>query len=277
MDKIFTYSDYRKFLKDAYTSRKSIDIKFSYRFIAKEAGFNSSSYFLKIIGGSRDISLDLALRLADVFKLKKQEKEYFGLLVQFNQAKTHSEKSHYYEKLGAFRKSKSKLISPDEFEIFDKWYYVAIREMLAFHHFKGDFQSLARKLIPSITPGEAVKAIHLLERLGFIRKDSQGRYRKADLVISTGSEWQAMSVAGFQLQSLELARKAFDNMPRSARDISTLTLSISAEVLAEVKERIKKCREEILELSRDERGADGVYQLNMQFFPLSRIEPGIKP
>lgn len=276
MEKIFTYSNYRQYLKDAYTKRKSLDSKFSYRFIAKEAGFNSSSYFLKIIGGSRDISLDLALRLADVFKLKKQERDFFQLLVQFNQAKTHSEKSHYYEKLGVFRRSKSKVIQQNEFEIFDKWYYVAIREMLAFHHFNGDFQSLGRKLIPSITASEASKAVNLLERLGFIRKDSQGGYQKADLVISTGTEWQAMSVAGFQLQSLELARKAFDNMPRAARDISTLTLSISKGVLEEVKERIKKCREEILELSRDERGADGVYQLNLQFFPLTRIESEVK-
>jgi uncharacterized protein (TIGR02147 family) len=277
MDKIFAYSDYRKFLKDQYTLRKSADAKFSYRFIAKEAGFSSSSYFLKIIGGNRDISLDLALRLADVFKLKKNEKEYFELLVQFNQAKTHSEKNHYYEKLGVFRKSKSKVIVQDEFEIFDKWYYVAIREMLAFHPFKGDFQGLGRKLIPSITATEATKAVHLLERLGFIKKNAQGGYQKADLVISTGTEWQAMSVAGFQLQSLELARRAFENMPREARDISTLTLSISAEVLEQVKARIKKCREEILELSRDERGADRIFQLNLQFFPLSRIDSEVRP
>jgi len=277
MDKIFAYSDYRLFLKDSYIARKEQEAKFSFRFIAKEAGFKSSSYFLKIINGNRDISLDLALRLAEVFRLRKQEKEYFELLVQFNQAKTHSEKKYFYEKLGVFRKSKAKVIAPDEFEIFENWHYVAIRELLSFHPFKGDHQALGSKLIPSITAAEAATAVQLLERLGFIRKTAHGGYQKADPVISTGTEWQAMSVANFQLQSLELARQAFENMPREARDISTLTLSISKEVLEQVKIRLKKCREEILELSRDERGVDRVFQLNLQFFPLSRIEPEAGP
>jgi uncharacterized protein (TIGR02147 family) len=58
------------------------------------------------------------------------------------------------------------------------------------------------------------------------------------------------------------------------RDISTLTLSISESSLQRMKEKIRECRRELLEIAKADEHADRVYQLNLQLFPLSAFEDG---
>ena len=73
---------------------------------------------------------------------------------------------------------------------------------------------------------------------------------------------------------MELAREALYSVPKTHRDISTLTLSISEQGLQHIKEKIKDCRRELLEIAKADENADRVYQLNLQLFPLSAFDNG---
>jgi uncharacterized protein (TIGR02147 family) len=68
---------------------------------------------------------------------------------------------------------------------------------------------------------------------------------------------------------MELAQEALYSVPKTHRDISTLTLSISKQGLQRMKEKIKEFRRELLEIAKADEHADRVYQLNLQLFPLS--------
>src|SRR3954463_7260401 len=96
---IFTYFDYRKFLQDAYNERRKENPNFSYRFIASKVGFSSPGFFANVLKGKKDISLKLALKFAELFKLVRKEKEYFELLVLFNKATGAGEKKEYLDRL----------------------------------------------------------------------------------------------------------------------------------------------------------------------------------
>ena len=84
----------------------------------------------------------------------------------YNQAKSHAEKKRWFEKILAFLKSKVKIVEVSQYEFFEKWYYVAIRELLAFYKFSGDYKALGKSVEPPISPSQAKKAITLLMRLG---------------------------------------------------------------------------------------------------------------
>ena len=88
---VYQYLDYRKLLKDLYQERKALNVNFSYRYISLKTGIRSSGYFANILSGKSNISLQLVLKLAHLFGMKRPEAEYFELLVLFNQAKTHDE------------------------------------------------------------------------------------------------------------------------------------------------------------------------------------------
>jgi uncharacterized protein (TIGR02147 family) len=272
---IFAYSDFRKYLNDFYEAEKKRNPHFSHRYVARKVGFSSSGFFSKIIQGKTNISNDLALRFAEFLKLKKNEADYFGLMVLFNQAKSHADKKRWFEKIVAFSKSKIKIVEVSQYEFFEKWYYVAIRELLSFVKFSGDFKQLAKMVEPPITPAQAKKAIHLLERLNLIRKNENGTYAQSDVLISTGYDAKSVAINNFQLATLDLAKESVDRFTKEERDISTLTLSFSGELYTTIHERLNGFRREILELAKNDAcPVDRVYQVNFQIFPLSKCHKG---
>jgi uncharacterized protein (TIGR02147 family) len=261
-------------MRDLYKERKAEDSHFSYRYIAQKAGFSSAGFFTKILQGTSNISPAFIFRFAEVFKLTKVQTDYFELLVLFNQATLNSEKRHYFEKIVAMRKSRVKTLDPVQFELFNKWYYVAIRELLDVHLFSDDYKELAKKVYPPIKPSEAKEAIATLEKLGLIKRDPNGYFKRLDAIVSSGDEWESLVIQKYQSETMELAREALYSVPKPQRDISTLTLSISEAGLSRMKEKIRECRRELLEIAKADESADRVYQLNLQLFPLSAYKNG---
>ena len=270
----FDYFDFRSLMRDLYKERKAKDHRFSYRHIAQKAGFSSAGFFTKVLQGKSNISVPLIFRFAETFRLTKAQTDYFELLVHFNQATSDSEKRHYFEKIVATRKSKVKTLDPVQFELFGKWYYVAIREILDVFLFRDDYKSLAKKVYPAIKPSEAKEAVAKLESLGLIKRDPNGYYKRLDTVVSSGDEWESLIIQKYQSETMELAREALYGVPKTHRDISTLTLSVSDASLRRMKETIRECRRELLEIAKADDHADRVYQLNLQLFPLSAFGNG---
>ena len=48
----------------------------------------------------------------------------------------------------AFKEVRADLVGMDRLEFYSKWYHGAIRELLFFHPFRGDYAELARRLSP---------------------------------------------------------------------------------------------------------------------------------
>jgi|WetSurMetagenome_2_1015567.scaffolds.fasta_scaffold00392_13 uncharacterized protein (TIGR02147 family) len=272
---IYEYIDYRKLLKDLYEDRKREFSFFSYRYIAQKVGFSSAGFFINVVQRKRNISMEFIFKFAQLFKLKHAETEYFELLVLFDQAKSHDQKKYYFEKILASKKSKIKVTDAQRYEFYSKWYYTAVREVLNFYKFDGNFAELAKKVSPAITPAEAKKAITLLEDMGFIKKNERGYYQLVDDIITTGYDAKSLAITNFLISTTELARQAIDRYPRERRSMSTLTFSCSAEGYAQIEERLKRFRREILEIVRSDKDIDRVYHINFHVFPMSN--PGVAP
>lgn len=266
---IYDYFDYRKLLKDLFEEQKLKNKHFSYRILGDIVGFTSAGFFTKILQGTVNISPKNALSFAKAFHLSKLETRYFEQLVLFNQAKTHEERRYYFEQLIAARRTKIKTITDIQYELFSEWYYVAIRELLDFYPFYGDYKELSSLLMPNIQPGEAKKAVETLERLDLIHKHPDGYYEKTEQVLSTGESWMSIAITNFQMKTAELAKDAIQNYPKEIREFSTLTLSISQETFESIRERVKCFRQELLQIAKQDTQADRVYHLNVHLFPFT--------
>jgi len=273
MVNIFDYLDYRKFLKDYYQERKKEDPRFSHRFIANKLHFDSG-YFSKIIKGERHISLRLVPKFISLLKLGKKEGEFFETLVLFCKAKTHDKKNSHFETLMSFKKTEKNLLSAEQYKLFDNWYYLAIREIIAFYPFKGDYKGLAKIVQPPIKPSEAKKAIKTLEKLKLIRKKEDGTYERIVQVWSTGEEVKSVALVNMQQAMMDLAKDAFDRYSRNNRDMSTLTLSISEDEFLMISRELSRLREKLLDAAQKCSNPDRVYQCNFTVFPVSKVIRG---
>ncbi|MGA2506263.1 MAG: TIGR02147 family protein [Chitinispirillaceae bacterium] len=270
MESVFEYTDYRKFLSDFYKEKKSSNKNYSHRFIARHVGFKSGGHFSLIISGKTNISISYIERLTDFLKLKKKEAIYFQNMVLFNQAKSHDEKKRCFEKMISSKEARVRTLNAERYEFYDKWYYSAVREVLSFYPFRGDYDGLAQMLSPQISASEAKHAIALLERLDLVRREVDGRYTVTDALISTGYDAQSLCINNFVLNALELSKNSMDRFDRNERNFSWVSLSVSPEGYGKIIDEIRECRRRIMTMAANDQHPDRAYLFNFQVFPLSK-------
>ncbi len=269
MKELYTYYNYQKYLNDFYLEKKAEDPFFSFRYIGKKVGIDHS-LLVKIFQGKRHIAEKSIPAFAELLGLSPRKTEYFGLLVLYGKAKTGRETKHYFEKILGFSEVHAHKVESDKYEFYQKWYYTAIREILHVYPTLNDFKRLAALVEPAITAAEAKKAVALLQRLGFVRKNDRGHFELTSRFVTTGDDWKSIAVHSFQKESLTLAARALDEIPKDGRDISTISVSLDAEGFEKVRERVRAFQEEIVGIAASCGNVDKVYQVNMQIFPLSK-------
>lgn len=269
---ILSYTNYRNLLEDYFTEKNSERRgRFSYRAFARRAGFKSPNYIRQIIIGNKNLSHDGIHRLADAMELTQRQREFFENLVYLNQSSGSEQINYYMQKVFAYREfAAAHKIEKDQYEYFSKWYYVAIRELVALPDFKMNLFWIAKKLQPTITVAQAKEAVVLLQRLKMIKQDIEGKWVATEPHLKTEDEVFSSFATNFHQEMIEQAKKSLE-APGKTREVSSVTMSINQEQFLEIKNRIARFRDEIQKyLSESGRTPNRVCQLNYQFFHLSQ-------
>jgi uncharacterized protein (TIGR02147 family) len=223
--------------------------------------------------GERNLSQRMAGRFAKALGLDQDDATYFARLVQFNQASSSAERAKLYSKLTGFRRyRKARPLDAAHAAYHSTWYLPAVRELAARKDFHEDPDWIARTLWPSVTAAEAAEALQTLLSLGLLVRNDKGRILQGDALVSTGPEARSLHVASYHRTMLERAEQSIDDVPAPERDISSLTLCVGVDGLSRLKSRIQRFRRELLELSSEDEDPKQVVQVNLQLFPLSRLE-----
>jgi len=276
MPDVFEYTDYRKFLADSYDERKAKSPAFSYKSFAIRAGLKSKSFIFEVIRGKKTLSKPTIVKLSQALGLKKDEAAYFENLVFFNQAADPKERGYFFDQLQGVRPLSStgrkiQELRKDQYEFYSKWYNGAIRSLVDMHAVKDDYKGLAKKVYPAILPKQAKRSIELLEKLGFIRRQANGVYKISNKSITTGKEVVDTAVLKFQLEAMQLAARAVQELPADMRNVSGLTLGITRKAYERICDEIYQFQEKIMEIANEDEQADNVYRLNFHFFPMSQV------
>jgi uncharacterized protein (TIGR02147 family) len=268
---VFAYLDYRAFLRDFYQARKAKGRGFSFRSFSRRAGLKSPNYLKLVIDGERNLSPSMAERFASACGLGAEEARHFVDLVAFNQATSMAERSKRYARLtGSERYRNAHKLDMAHAAYFSAWYMPAIRELAARADFRGDPEWIAAQLVPTISVGEAERAIATLIELGLVVRDTSGKIAQAETLLSTGAETRGLHIANYHRGMMQRAMESIDLVKPDQRDISSLTLCLGENSLRSFKERVQRFRRELLELSALEDDPEQVVQINFQLFPLSR-------
>lgn len=270
MGDIYSYSDYRLFIRDHYERNKAVHPGFSYRFLAEKAGINSAPYFKFVIEGKRNLSKKTILKTCLALKLKDKEAEYFENLVFFNQASALDEKDFYYRRLIASDKTQGlRKLEQSQFEIFRSAAPIAIREMLGLGGFRNSPEWIAERLLPSVEPQEVRESLKLLLDAGLVKK-TPGGYKAADEAITTDDEVMSVLVRNYHVRMLDHARHALDSLDPEQRDISSVCFRIRESDFPRLKKQIQLIRKDLRRFAAEGRDGERVVQVSIQLFPLTR-------
>ena len=269
MERIHSYLDYRQFLRDRFRKLKKTG-KATHRSLSKKAGFASPNFLKLVMEGERNLSERSIAQVAGAFDLNDREREFFAALVRFNQAKGLEEKEALYQELKLRRPDLSlKRLEHSQFDYLKDWHTVAIREMVALEGFREDPDWIAQRLGQRVSPAQVKRSLKLLDRLGLLGRDAKNRLIPNQAPLSSGDEVSSLAAYSFHQGMLDQAKRALRETPTEQRDISSVTLAVSAETLKKVKRKIQAFRKEILAMSQGNGKAEAIYQMNIQLFNLS--------
>ena len=269
---IFEYLSYREYMKDFYLKAKEHTRSMSFRRLSKQSGFSSPNFYKLVMDGQRNLSGEAAERVAAALKLNDDEVSFFIALVDFDQAENRTKKNESFERISASRHfRKAGRIEPDFFEYLSHWYYPTIREMTARPDFRLDAGWISTQLAPEVPVEDVERALEVLLRLGFIVDTPEG-VRRGDASLTTGHEVNSLAIVNYHHQMIERGAESIERIPREFRDISALTMCVRPEQVPELKRRVHAFRETLMALTDPIEDPTTVYQLNVQLFPLNRID-----
>lgn len=268
---IFEYTNYRTFIKDFYTFKKSENSSFSYQFFSLKAGFKSKASLANVTSGVQTLAKDRIYDVARAMNIGKKETMFFESLVCFNDSKTSEQRQHYFDQMQHLSsKPTTKRLHDSQYEYYSKWYHCAIREIIAFVDFCDDFTMLANLVDPPIKPAQAKKSIELLTNLKLIQKSEDGRYEQTDKTLSSDNEVVSFALQKYHKEHLALASDSIDRHDRTIRNITSVTAGLSKNGFDQIKKEITQFREKLLDIIDADSGIESVYQIAFQLFPISK-------
>lgn len=268
MPNIYGYIDYRRYLMDYIKEKKVNNPRFTCRLLSTHMGICAAT-LARILNGERNISKKLLPVFIVELNLREKAAEYFSLMVKLTVEKNPENKNAIFQKMLDLRSERMRKVNPIHYSLFEKWYLIALREIIDIRGRIDTACSISDSLRPSIQVKEAENAIKILTNLNIIYEDNNGCFHATEKLLTTGEKWEHFVIQKYQSEMIKLAYHALMSYPKNERDISTVTVGLSADDLKKVKEILRRTRQEILAIAEDSKRREYVYQLNMQLFPVS--------
>jgi uncharacterized protein (TIGR02147 family) len=270
MISVFDYTDFRAFIQAAISDRKSTDSVFTHRYICAQLGLRTSNFILLVGQGKRNLTAELAQKLANLLGLKESEIEYFLWMTLFGQASTVLEKENFWQHMLSCRsRSKTARIQESQYEYYKHWYNPVIRELVAIPNIKWDARQISKALKPKVPVVQVRNSLELLEKLGFIQRDGES-WVKSSPFVATAPEVQSVAVFNYHRELISLAKESLERDSGHIRNFTSVTLEMNAEEYKMVVDLLTKFRRETLGICGSTGVSDRVYQLNLQLFPVSQ-------
>jgi uncharacterized protein (TIGR02147 family) len=270
--RVFEFDNYRNYLKELYRVAKMRDPKFSFRYFSRVVGSKSPSFIKQVIDGERNLTVPHIEKLIGGLGLSDDEGFFFKNLVLLNQAKTVEEKQAFVKKLLQSREyRKLHQLSAAQYQLFSRWFYIALREMVALRGFKENHEWISKQFKFNLSPEQVKVAISELLKLGMLKRNSDGILSQSESHVTTVDGIISSALAQGHRELIAKGIHSIDLVPREERDILGVTFSLSKKNIGVVKEKVANFRRELVEYLSSQPDADSVYQFHLLLFPLAQI------
>lgn len=266
-NELFSYLDFRLFLKEAYQKRKAASPSFSHRKVA-ELTQTSVGYFIKIVQGKVNISDAIRDRVSALFLDTPSQIKYFNLLVAHNQSKNEQERNEFLSQILTFQNSYGKEVAAKESSFYDDYNKTIVLEAIALINESTSLDDVLNRFSFPISKEKLNSVIHSLKEIGFI-EEKNGLLSQSSRKLASGNV-SPLVLKELNEAWMKLAIESMYNFEKNERHISSVTLSLSDKGREQVEKLLYSTRKQMVAIAQNDREVDQVIQVNMQAFPLVR-------
>ena len=241
-----------------FQKRKAKSSLYSLRAYARDIGIHPSS-LSQILRSNRKIPHATALKIVKKLKLSPSSAQDFlesnkgrGLLDQV-------ELSDVDERF---------LLDEDMFTVISEYEHYVVLTLLDIEDFKGSAEEVSTKM--GIPLKRATQVIENLLSSGLVKKVDD-KLEKVHANVRTNEDVFSRALQASHLEALEMAKSKLTEIPVSLRDFSEVTITVSPDMLPELKEAIREFRYKAQSIVSRGNQTD-VYKLAIQLYPMTVIQ-----
>jgi uncharacterized protein (TIGR02147 family) len=240
-----------------YHEIQRVNPSYSIRAFAKKLQVSSGA-LSEILAGKRRLTESLAKRIISRLAMRPRDARRLMLLVQ----------EEYIEASCMGEDTASTTVPVDEFELISQWEHFAILSLTETKGFKSDVKWIAERL--GISFSKAKRAILRLESLGHLVNEG-GKLKRKKTRLQSSDDIINISVRRSHYGDLDLAKRSLDRDDISIRDFTSITLPADTHLMEMAKKKIRRFQDEMESLFEGN-DCDEVYRMNIQLYPLTKIE-----
>jgi uncharacterized protein (TIGR02147 family) len=259
---IYSYADYRCFIRDALTAKKEDNPNVSLTTIGKKVGMSKMA-IKYIIDGKRHIAEKNIPKFSALVNLSDTESKYFKYLVSFNKAKTEQERKHFFDRMMAMKDSPFReiVLADKDAGFFLKWFHGTILELMSFKEFKLDPEWISKRLWFDVPLEDVAEGIKALRKLGYIGKNTSG----TDKIVAP-SGIKSHIYKDFLKTMIDKSKEALETQSAADRQFFYLNVSVSESNFQLAKKMIEEFRQKLHDALANKDECNRVIQINMQMF-----------
>jgi uncharacterized protein (TIGR02147 family) len=224
------------------------------------------SYYNDIVKGKK-LTARMIPKFVEVLGLNKKEAKYFETMVNFDQAKTTTERNAFFDELIKQHPDPHHILNEDAYEYYNHWYNSVLFTALDVMDISDDLEPIQKRIFPKVSVGTLKRSLELLARIGFVRKNEDGFWKSCREPVSSGAYSNNDLVRQYQLQCFELSKQALLANDDNPSDMGTFTFSVSDDAYKEIALEIQNLKAKVRKIiTQDKKEATGVHQLNIHLF-----------
>lgn len=256
-------------LKQYFDRKKELNRAYSLRALARDLRV-SASYLSEVFSGQKKISARILKKLEKPLDLDEQTVVSLRKMMLIESLPDQSLMKEFSNSSKAEAVQTFKPLSSKKYSLLHKWYYVAVLDLMTCHGFRSDVQWISRKL--GLLASETIEALEVLERLELIEfKDAV--YQKKSNQVRIGAATSQLEIRKFHQQMITKSLNELQYKTQESdfqrRLIAGITLSADPRKIKKAKKKLNDTLHEIAQDLIDGECTE-VYQLNFQFFPLTK-------
>lgn len=230
------------------------------RAYARDLGMNPSS-LSQVLRGKRGIPLNKVGFVVDKLELDSKERTIFIESLYRSKTNIDNIKIDSLDERFIIDSSYSKVLA--------EWEHYAVLTLFNLTDFTVNSTTISERLGISFNRAEVVLSNLLNSKL--VEEDETGTLRKTHPDLKTTEDIKSQALRKSHLENLEIAKTKLDEIEVELRDFSATTVAVDLKQIPEAKTIIREFRQKMAALMRNGQNKTEVYQLAMQFYPLSKL------
>lgn len=250
-------------IKEDFSLKQRNNPHYSLRAYARDIGIHPAT-LSQIIKGKRPLPLKDSNAVATKLNLGPRERTLFL------ESLTRSKSALDQIKINPL--DTRLMLDESYYQIIAEWEHYALLELFRLDGFQRTKEEVAHKLDLTLTRTEVV--INNLVVAGLLEIDEDGKLQNVHSDIRTTEDITSQALRESHKETLKMAVDKLEEISVELRDYSSSTLAVDVKKIPEAKMIIREFRQKMAALLEDGEKSE-VYQLAIQFFPLSKKEEKI--